>query len=44
MGGVMAAPMAGFVVRIIPAQKLMLLVGTLVLCLAGYQTWQLLSA
>jgi uncharacterized membrane protein YfcA len=44
VGGVMAAPLAGFVVRAIPAQKLMLLVGTLVLALAGYQTWQLLSA
>ncbi len=43
VGGVLAAPLAGFVVRAIPAQRLMLLVGTLVLCLAGYQTWQLLS-
>lgn len=44
VGGVLAAPLAGFVVRAIPAQKLMLLVGALVLGLAGYQTWQLLSA
>lgn len=43
VGGVLAAPFAGFVVRIIPAQKLMLLVGLLVIGLAGYQTWQLLA-
>lgn len=43
VGGVLAAPLAGFVVRIIPAQRLMLLVGMLVIGLAGYQTWQLLS-
>lgn len=43
VGGVLAAPLAGFVVRIIPAQRLMLLVGVLVIGLAGYQTWDLLS-
>ncbi len=43
VGGVLAAPLAGFVVRIIPARRLMLLVGGLVITLAGYQTWQLLA-
>lgn len=43
VGGVLAAPLAGFVVRIIPAQRLMLLVGSLVMALAAYQTWQLLT-
>lgn len=42
VGGLIAAPLAGFVVRIIPANRLMLLVGVLVICLAGYQTWELL--
>ncbi|MHA6297073.1 sulfite exporter TauE/SafE family protein [Devosia sp. CAU 1758] len=42
-GGVLAAPLAGFVVRIIPAQRLMILVGGLVIALAIYQTWQLLG-
>ncbi len=44
VGGVLAAPLAGFVVRIIPPQRLMMLVGTLVMALACFQTWQLLSA
>jgi uncharacterized protein len=42
VGGIVAAPLAGFVVRILPANRLMLLVGTLVLALAGYQTYELL--
>lgn len=42
-GGIVAAPLAGFVVRILPAKRLMLLVGSLVVLLAGYQTWELLS-
>lgn len=43
VGGLLAAPLAGFVVRKIPSQRLMLLVGLLVMALAGYQTWQLLN-
>ena len=43
VGGILAAPLAGFVVRIIPAQRLMLLVGCLVVSLACFQTWQLLT-
>lgn len=43
VGGVLAAPLAGFVVRIIPARQLMILVGTLVIALATYQTLQLLA-
>lgn len=43
VGGVLAAPLAGFVVRIIPAQRLMVLVGGLVIALSGLQTWQLLA-
>lgn len=42
-GGIVAAPLAGFVVRVLPARRLMLLVGSLVVVLAGYQTWDLLS-
>lgn len=42
-GGLLAAPLAGFVVRIIPAKQLMILVGSLVVLIAGYQTWQFLT-
>jgi uncharacterized membrane protein YfcA len=44
VGGVIAAPLAGFVVRWIPSQRLMLLVGLLVMALACFQAWQMLSA
>ncbi|KKB07414.1 sulfite exporter TauE/SafE family protein [Devosia chinhatensis] len=43
VGGVLAAPLAGFVVRIIPPKRLMVLVGGLVISLAVFQTWQLLA-
>lgn len=43
-GGILAAPLAGWVVRVLPAKRLMLLVGTLVVVLAGYQTWDLVRA
>jgi uncharacterized protein len=42
VGGLVAAPLAGFVVRWLPSNRLMLLVGILVICLAGYQTYELL--
>ncbi|WP_373355405.1 sulfite exporter TauE/SafE family protein [Pseudoroseicyclus sp. CXY001] len=42
VGGVLAAPLAGYVVKIIPARQLMLTVGVLILCLAVYQTWRLI--
>ncbi|ODT79460.1 MAG: hypothetical protein ABS76_19945 [Pelagibacterium sp. SCN 64-44] len=42
VGGVLAAPLAGFVVRIIPPRRLMVLVGCLVMGLACFQAWQLL--
>lgn len=42
VGGILAAPLAGFVVRIIPAQRLMMLVGFLVVILACFQAWQFL--
>lgn len=42
VGGVVAAPLAGFVVRVLPANRLMLMVGTLVVLLACYQAWELL--
>ncbi|NDV02138.1 sulfite exporter TauE/SafE family protein [Pseudoroseicyclus tamaricis] len=41
VGGVLAAPLAGYVVKIMPARTLMLLVGVLILLLAVYQTWRL---
>lgn len=42
-GGILAAPLAGFVVRVLPAKHLMLMVGILVIGLAGYQTWELVT-
>ncbi len=42
VGGVIAAPLAGFVVRVLPANRLMLMVGMLVVLLACYQAWELL--
>jgi uncharacterized protein len=41
VGGVLAAPLAGYVTRIIPARQLMILVGVLVTALAAYQIFQL---
>ena len=43
LGGVAAAPLAGFAVRHIPRRALTILVGVLVIALAGYQTWQLIG-
>ena len=43
VGGLIAAPIAGFVVRRVKTQILMVVVGVLVICLAGYQTWQLFT-
>jgi uncharacterized protein len=42
VGGVIAAPMAGYVTRFMPHKYLMVLVGTLISLLAAYQTWRLL--
>lgn len=41
-GGVLAAPLAGYVTRIIPARQLMVLVGVVISALAAYQVWRLL--
>ena len=41
LGGLMAAPLAGFMVRVIPVRALTWAVGGLVLALAGYQTARL---
>lgn len=43
VGGLMAAPVAGYAVRIAPARVLTYAVGVLVLCLASYQTARLLG-
>lgn len=43
VGGVLAAPLAGWFVRRVPAQVLMTVVGILIIALAGWQTWQLLG-
>ncbi len=43
VGGVAAAPLAGFAVRHIPRRTLTVLVGVVVISLAGYQTWQLIG-
>jgi uncharacterized membrane protein YfcA len=37
-GGLMAAPFAGFIVKSLPEQMLLRAVGTLIVCLAAYQT------
>lgn len=41
-GGVLAAPLAGYVTRVIPARRLMMLVGSVITLLAAYQIAQLL--
>jgi uncharacterized protein len=40
-GGLVAAPMAGYVVKIIPARRLTIAVGILIVLIAIYQTWRL---
>ena len=42
VGGVIAAPLAGYVTRILPQQFLMALVGVLITALSVYQTLRLL--
>jgi uncharacterized membrane protein YfcA len=42
LGGVTAAPLAGYVTRIIPARHLTIIVGILISALAVHQTWRLL--
>lgn len=42
IGGVLAAPLAGYLVRIVPARTLMAMVGTLVVGLSLWQAWRLL--
>lgn len=42
LGGVTAAPLAGYVTRIIPARHLTVIVGLLISALAVHQTWRLL--
>ncbi len=42
VGGVLAAPMAGYVTRVLPYRPLMVLVGTLICGLSVYQTIRLL--
>lgn len=41
-GGVLAAPLAGYVTRVIPARRLMMLVGVIITALAAYQITRLL--
>lgn len=43
LGGLLAAPLAGYVVRIVPLRPLTFAVGGLVLLVAGYQTANLLG-
>ena len=42
IGGVAAAPLAGYVTRILPQHLLMVAVGLLISCVATYQIWRLL--
>jgi len=42
IGGLAAAPLAGFVTKVMPARQLTILVGVLISALAVYQTWRLL--
>ena len=41
VGGMLAAPLAGYVVRVVPARRLMMLVGIIITSLATYQVLQL---
>jgi uncharacterized protein len=43
VGGLLAAPLAGFVVRLVPVRALTFAVGALVVLLAGYQVGRLLG-
>jgi hypothetical protein len=43
VGGLLAAPLAGLVARHLQPKLLMIVVGLMVIALAGWQTWQLLS-
>ena len=40
IGGLIAAPIAGYATKLIPARTLMGIVGVLVIALASYQAWQ----
>jgi uncharacterized protein len=42
VGGVIAAPLAGYVTRILPAHQLMVAVGVLISLVATYQIWRLI--
>ncbi|MEX0853504.1 MAG: sulfite exporter TauE/SafE family protein [Bauldia sp.] len=42
VGGIVAAPLAGYVIKIVATPVLTAVVGLLILTLAAYQTWQLL--
>jgi uncharacterized membrane protein YfcA len=42
-GGVLAAPVAAWVVKIIPQRTLMIMVGTLIILVAGFQTAKLFN-
>lgn len=42
LGGLMAAPFAGYVTRFLPTRQLMVLVGSLIMAIAAYQTYRLL--
>jgi len=39
VGGILAAPLAGYVIRIVPQRTLTVTVGMLILALAAFQTW-----
>jgi hypothetical protein len=43
IGGVVAAPLAAYLVRFIPEKRLMLLVGGLIVATSLYQLWTLLT-
>lgn len=42
VGGVLAAPLAGYVTRIVPPRKLMIAVGVLISAVASFQIWRLI--
>jgi uncharacterized membrane protein YfcA len=43
LGGLLAAPLSGYVARVLPTQVLMRLVGIAVLLMAGWQIWRTAS-
>jgi uncharacterized membrane protein YfcA len=44
LGGLLAAPLSGYVARVLPARVFMTLIGIVVILMAGWQIWRTASA